>query len=182
VKITDYIIDFAILAIIYFAFFFRGWRKLPAPRMWLYTLTYVYISLVLCVTLMPFRFVIPDGDVSLHALNLEPFIDIKNHYAGAEREFILNIIMTIPFGFLLPLIKKRGIIITVLLTLALSLSIELAQLWYSWDAASPGRACDITDVISNTIGGLIGYLLCLPVRSKIIKHIPFCHSRESGNL
>ena len=46
-----------------------------------------------------------------------------------------------------------------LLTLALSLSIELLQ-----PLLNGARRSDITDVITNTLGGLLGYLLFLAFR------------------
>ncbi len=63
--------------------------------------------------------------------------------------------MTIPFGFFLPLVgKKMNLIKTVLITTAFSISIEFLQLF-----SIAYRATDITDVITNTLGGLIGYCL-----------------------
>ncbi|WP_195837001.1 VanZ family protein [Sharpea porci] len=71
------------------------------------------------------------------------------------RQIILNIIMTIPFGFLLPLVaKKMNLIKVVLITMTFSLSIEFFQFF-----SITYRATDITDVITNTLGGLIGYCL-----------------------
>ena len=40
-------------------------------------------------------------------MNLVPFIDVTFGRGDFARQIVLNIIMTIPFGFLLPLIKKR---------------------------------------------------------------------------
>ncbi|BFH14335.1 hypothetical protein J6TS7_13520 [Paenibacillus dendritiformis] len=40
-------------------------------------------------------------------MNLVPFRDVIKGINGAIREAILNIIMLIPFGFLLPIRKKK---------------------------------------------------------------------------
>lgn len=68
--------------------------------------------------------------------------------------FYLNIIMCVPLGFLLPLIWKdyRKIYKTIIAGLGFSLLIELSQL-------NTTRATDIDDLIANTIGTVIGYLI-----------------------
>lgn len=68
--------------------------------------------------------------------------------------YILNIIMCVPFGFLLPFIWKqcRSLGKTVLFGGMFSLTIELTQL-FNW------RATDIDDLTANICGALIGYLI-----------------------
>lgn len=80
-------------------------------------------------------------------INLAPFNII-------ERTFFLNILMLIPLGFLVPFIWKnyRKCYKTVLLGAGFSLLIEISQLITT-------RATDINDLIANTIGALIGYIL-----------------------
>ncbi|WP_242550855.1 VanZ family protein [Enterococcus hulanensis] len=67
---------------------------------------------------------------------------------------ILNIIMFTPLGFLLPLIWKqcRNLGTAVLLGFEFSLMIELLQLFNR-------RATDIDDLLMNTLGALIGFLI-----------------------
>ena len=66
--------------------------------------------------------------------------------------------MTIPFGFLWPLVRRRnGLFRTVGAAFLLSLCIELLQ-----PLLPTARTADITDLICNTAGGLVGYLLYLP--------------------
>ncbi|MGW3633291.1 VanZ family protein [Streptomyces sp. NPDC005122] len=67
-----------------------------------------------------------------------------------------NILLGVPFGVLLPVLvpRTRGILRVVLLTAAVMLLVELAQ-----GAFITGRAFDIDDVILNTTGALVGYLL-----------------------
>lgn len=94
---------------------------------------------------------VPDGAIN-HSIikaniNLIPFntIDIT---------FFLNIIMLIPLGFLVPLIWKdyRKWNKTILLGAGFSLMIEISQLVTT-------RATDINDLIANTLGALIGYVI-----------------------
>ena len=67
-----------------------------------------------------------------------------------------NILLGIPFGVLLPVVapRTRGILRVVLLTAAVMLLVELVQ-----GALITGRSFDIDDVILNTSGALVGYLL-----------------------
>ncbi|MFE9680098.1 VanZ family protein [Streptomyces sp. NPDC002701] len=67
-----------------------------------------------------------------------------------------NILLGLPFGVLLPVLVPgtRGILRVILLTATVMLLVELVQ-----GALITGRAFDIDDVILNTTGALIGYLL-----------------------
>lgn len=67
---------------------------------------------------------------------------------------ILNIIMFMPLGFLLPLIWKSfrngvGVLVT---GVGFSLAIEIAQLFNR-------RLTDVDDLIMNTMGTLIGFII-----------------------
>ena len=95
---------------------------------------------------------VPDGAINYSGIikakiNLIPFNVI-------DRSFFLNILMLVPFGFLVPFIWKnyRKLYKTVLLGSGFSLMIELSQLITT-------RATDINDLIANTIGALIGYVI-----------------------
>lgn len=82
-------------------------------------------------------------------LNLIPFAgmasDLKNCF--------LNVLMFVPLGFLLPLLweKYREGKRTVCFGFGLSLSIELLQILTY-------RATDVNDLITNTVGAVLGYL------------------------
>jgi len=67
-----------------------------------------------------------------------------------------NVLLGVPFGVLLPVLAPatRGIIRVLVLTAAVMLLVELVQ-----GALITGRAFDIDDVILNTAGALLGYLL-----------------------
>lgn len=85
----------------------------------------------------------------LKHVNLIPFSN-RIDVAG----YLLNIVMFIPLGFLVPLIwKKAGKPRYIILTgFAFSLLIELSQLLNS-------RGTDVDDLILNTLGGVVGFLL-----------------------
>ncbi|MBR1740512.1 MAG: VanZ family protein [Lachnospiraceae bacterium] len=84
--------------------------------------------------------------------NLIPLIDIFNSPSAYIRNTILNIILFMPLGFLLPVIWKdyRSIKKTVLMGLAISVLIELLQI-FSY------RLTDVDDLITNTLGTFLGY-------------------------
>ena len=64
-----------------------------------------------------------------------------------------NIMLFIPLGLFISLyIRNRNFIITVFLSFLISCSIEYVQ-------SVIGRTVDIDDVILNTFGGLIGYII-----------------------
>ena len=98
-------------------------------------------------------------------MELEPFRDLRNGYGNAARQLVLNVVMTVPFGFLWPLVRqRRGLWRTVLAAFLLSLGIEFLQ-----PLLTTHRTADITDLIANTVGGLAGYLLFLPFAGPLLR-------------
>lgn len=90
----------------------------------------------------------PDGpDVFRSRLNLVPLRYI-------DQDLFLNILMTVPLGFLLSFLYKgwRRFGWTVCCGALFSLLIECSQLLTS-------RACDIDDLIANTAGCAFGYAI-----------------------
>lgn len=167
----DYFIDFILLGLIYLLFFYRKWSKKSVKELVINTLMYIYIVMVLFVTVMPFS--IPLGatnNLFMETANFTPFRDLTSNYHGAVREIILNVIMMVPFGFLLPIIKKKGVLVTVVLTFLFSLSIESYQLLSTWWGSLSSRSFDVTDLITNTFGGFIGFLIYIVLRPVIRKH------------
>ncbi len=155
-----YFFDFVLLVLIYFFWFFQKWKKNSRKTLKIKTVMYFYIVMVLFVTIMPFTIALNETNKwFMETANFIPFRDIRLGYAGAVREIILNIIMMIPFGFLYPIIKKKGVIKTVFTTLFFSLLIESTQLVSVWWGSVDTRIFDVTDLITNTLGGLIGFLL-----------------------
>lgn len=133
---------------------------------------YIYLSFVLFFTLMPVITSLPFMFDHPYVMYLEPFDDYINGRGDTVRQIVLNIIMTVPFGFLFPLTQKdkhRNFMRTLLFTFLLSLSIELVQ-----PLIDGSRSCDVTDVITNSTGGIIGYIfykIFEPVTSFVLKKI-----------
>lgn len=123
---------------------------------------YVYIVLVLFVTILPIDFTL---DLRLKTyIHLKPFNDLIMGYRNALKQIILNVIMTIPFGFMCCALKGNTSIIGVTIkTFLLSFTIEFIQLVMTVFLLHH-RSCDITDLITNVAGGILGFLLYKLIR------------------
>ncbi|MEA5026082.1 MAG: VanZ family protein [Erysipelotrichaceae bacterium] len=157
------IFDIILIAVLYCFVFYPKWRQ----KGWLLvfnTLFYLYICSVLMVTILPipwqFGIRFSPGSVWQSA-NLTPFQDFLLGRSAAKKELILNVIMLVPFGVLYPLIKPVRWWKTVLVAFGFSLAIETSQLLMSIFLVS-SRAFDVTDLITNTIGALLGCLFSYP--------------------
>jgi glycopeptide antibiotics resistance protein len=91
-------------------------------------------------------------------INLQPFkwVEEMKLTNGNQviAETIPNIIMFIPLGFLIPIVikKARKWHKTTLIVLLITISIETFQYFI-------GRSSDIDDIITNLLGGMIGYAM-----------------------
>ena len=166
------IIDFIVLIVIYIFIFYKKWKSQGKDVLFVNTIMYIYLSFVLYFTLMPIITSLPFiFNHSYTPMNLVPFIDVTFGRGDFARQVGLNIIMTIPFGFLLPLIKKENtkLLKIVFYTFLLSLGIELLQ-----PLINGIRSADITDLITNVLGGIIGYIMYLifkPFTTKILNYL-----------
>lgn len=169
---VKYLMDFAALACLYAFVFFKKWKGRGREALLVNTLFYLYLSLVLYFTLMP---VIASLPFLFHhpyrPMNLTPFIDVLLGRGDFYRQILLNILMTVPFGFLFPLTRNRrgGFGRTIFFCFLMSLGIELFQ-----PLISGTRSSDITDIITNVTGGAAGYLLYRlfrPVTFRILDHL-----------
>ncbi|MFE6070119.1 VanZ family protein [Streptomyces sp. NPDC056525] len=101
------------------------------------------------------------ASVPLTHSNLTPGRSIENYlnqpgFVDTVKQLGGNIALGVPFGILLPLLslKARGFLRVALITAATMLLVELVQ-----GALVTGRAFDIDDVLLNTTGALLGYML-----------------------
>ena len=165
------VVDFIVLIILYIFVFLKIWKKEGKDKLVIKTLMYIYISFVLFFTLMPIIASLPHiFDHSYVFMNMNLFSDVFRGRGDFVRQVLLNVIMTIPFGLLLPLTnKKYNFIKVVLYTFLFSLCIELLQ-----PLINGVRSSDITDLVTNTCGGIIGYIFYLifkPLINKILSII-----------
>ncbi len=166
------LIDFVVLCILYFFVFLKKWQPKGKDVLFVNTTMYIYLSFVLYFTLMPIVTFLPFMfNHPYTPMNLVPFIDVSLGRGDFIRQVGLNVIMTIPFGFLFPLTKKENtnFFKTIIFCFLLSFIIEVLQ-----PLINGFRSSDITDIITNITGGVIGYLFYIifkPLTSKILKLI-----------
>ena len=88
------------------------------------------------------------------AFNLIPIIDIVNSPLDYIRNTVLNIILFVPFGFLLATLWKeyRSLRTVALAGLTLSILIEVLQIFTF-------RLTDVDDLITNTAGAVLGFYI-----------------------
>ncbi len=89
---------------------------------------------------------------------------------------VLNILMLIPMGMYLRYYFKRNFFETCLICFFVSCFFELTQYSSLFGIyPRPYRLCDVDDLIQNTFGGIIGYIICplvawvLPERNELDK-------------
>lgn len=98
--------------------------------------------------------------------NFIPFREIMRYEITSPlfiRNVIGNIIIFIPFGYLVSDIiymktKHKNFFIVLVFVIITSLGIETTQMYI-------GRSFDIDDIILNFIGGIIGYIVFLIIKS-----------------
>lgn len=113
--------------------------------------------------LIPFKFV---GDFVNHtSLNI---LDVKTYLPALTESYffvpLYNILLTLPFGMYLRYFCKMDLKRTVLASFLLSLFFELTQLSGLYFIYPRGyRLFDVDDLMLNTLGGMLGYLVVKPL-------------------
>ena len=130
------------------------------------TIFYVYLFKVLDYTLLQFqsllllKYFVPNlilkGQDVGEDINIIPLITLAPQDWETS---LLNILLLIPFGFGLPFITNLHMKNIVAVGVLFSTVIELLQLMTGLLAGITFRIADINDVIFNTAGVVIGYLL-----------------------
>lgn len=141
-----------------------NWRRYHSrARLFFLALFWVYLLLAVRETLFPFPL---QNDARqplawiLAHINLHPF-----YFGGlygpiphiARLEIFGNLLLTVPFGLLLPLATRSKIGRLPWLALLGGLGFETAQFILCLVYGGNYRSVDINDVILNTAGALIGY-------------------------
>jgi glycopeptide antibiotics resistance protein len=146
--------------------FLRVKKKKSLVYLLCFTIFYSYLIKVLDYTLFQFQsflllkhFVpglILNGVAAGKSINLIPLVTLT---PGDIKTSLLNILLMIPFGFGLPFITDFRMKKVVMVGALLSIDIELLQLVTGLMARTTFRIADINDVLCNTAGAVIGYLL-----------------------
>lgn len=146
-------------------------RRQPVSdrREWLLGIFFLYIVTLAAITVVP-NSVSSAGGSGSEAINLVPivhsirtFLPSRNASPESIRfwtwNILGNILLFLPFGFLLPLISSR---FTTLKQVALAgalLSIGIESIQFLSRYFHIHRSVDIDDFLFNTLGACIGYLL-----------------------
>ncbi|MFA9381465.1 MAG: VanZ family protein [Acetanaerobacterium sp.] len=147
----------------------------PPPSRGTEILLWVFVFYLICLyQITVFRYGISPGlwhdrPDPLASVNLAPFVHtIKLYYAYTKWYFVYNllgnIVWFVPFGAAVPAVgrrsdKKRGFLSVTAMGFLCSLSIELLQFVFATGIS------DVDDLIFNTVGTALGYLLYLCAQS-----------------
>ncbi len=121
----------------------------------------LYIAFLIYFLIFSERYGREPGAAS-YEYNLTPFQEIKRFWYYREQlgfwpsfaNLAGNILIFVPFGFFLPMASRfRNAAIAVFLSFLLSLTVEMGQF------VTQVGCFDIDDLLLNTLGGLIGYVL-----------------------
>ncbi|GGQ48109.1 VanZ family protein [Streptomyces althioticus] len=136
-------------------------RPLPLPLRLLVLLCAFAFMVVFAVVLARLTLQPSPASEALTHTNLHPGRSLQAYLdqpalRDAFKQIGGNILLGVPFGVLAPVVapRTRGFLRILLLTAVVMLLVEVAQ-----GALVTGRAFDIDDVILNTAGALLGYLL-----------------------
>ncbi|ANJ10807.1 VanZ family protein [Streptomyces parvulus] len=136
-------------------------RPLPLPLRLLATLCAFVFMVAFAVVLARLTLNPSPASEALTHTNLRPGDSLRAYLdqpalRDAVKQVGGNILLGVPFGVLVPVVapRTRGLLKVLLLTAVVMLLVEFAQ-----GALVTGRAFDVDDVILNTSGALLGYLL-----------------------
>lgn len=148
----------------------------------------IYFVIVIVVTQLPIS--LPFSYVGLAEINYNftPFyfitniinqlgaavssgLSIKNYIfhilRNSLQNVILNIVMFIPLGCMLKINKQQNNIMKVIhVSFGLSLLLEIMQAVGMVFSLNHSRVFDIDDILANTIGGVLGFLVIRQITKK----------------
>lgn len=165
------IIGMVILSVCYLPIYFILRKRIPLSRQIVYFLLGICVLVICTATFLEWIIAcVLDGRTVIAAersLNLIPFQFITETWAMEARkqitQSIANILMFLPLGFIFPIAfaKMRKLWSTTICMMLFSFLIEFIQYFV-------GRSADIDDLMLNTLGGILGYLVFY-IFSKLFK-------------
>ena len=114
----------------------------------------IYLVVVVGATMLRYRMHSFAGGIGEIYPLFYSYKEAWNHFSAREwRNIILNIMMFVPFGFLLPLVSKKFQVLwkTYLAGFLFTFLIEMTQLLFNLGI------CEMDDFMNNTVGAMIGY-------------------------
>lgn len=159
----------AYLATLVYLAVYQG-RRLSPLRFAILTAFVLYLLAVLHLVLFPIQVRIGNPySENLEYINAIPILTADLH------SFLSSVILMVPLGVFLPLLLPTSSSVKTIArqTFKLSLAIELTQFFTNVILGS-ARLPDVNDVIANTLGGVLGYLLFKQM-SRIVAIDEFFH-------
>lgn len=135
----------------------RNWRKYPklGQRLTI-TALFIYLTAILLLCLTPTLFNVSSTHKTLLYFMGVPYNIIP--LQGISTEFLLNIVMTFPWGVFLYLINSK-IRLSIIGCYCFLFSFFIESNQFIWDLLIHlGRLADIDDLITNTAGALVGFI------------------------
>lgn len=131
-------------------------RALTAGRAATVLVTCLYGTGVLVVTAFPPLLALQPG---LHVAALRGLVNVVPLVTIDPRTFVLNVVMTVPLGLLVPLLLRvRSVPAVALVGLLVSAAIESAQ-GVGDLLLDLGRTVDVNDLVANVAGTVVGLLV-----------------------
>lgn len=135
---------------------------------------FLYIIAIAAITIVPLSYSVHRAPEE-HDINLIPFKTTYNYvrhevrtqhwHPGLLMENTLgNILMFIPFGFLLPMVIKKINTFTKVLFAGFVFSALIESIQYAERSFGVYRSVDVDDVILNTAGALTGWMILCGLR------------------
>lgn len=164
---------------------YRRAGHLTAGQLVLWGAALVYFFAIWTYTLLP----LPDPSSMRCAgsnLNLFELVDdirgAAQRAGGSPRAFLsdsaflqlaLNVLLFLPLGFFVRVLARRGILVAFAAGLGISLIVEFTQLTGVWGVYPCAyRVFDVDDLLTNTIGAVIGSILALLVPRRPVSEEP----------
>lgn len=113
----------------------------------------IYFLLLVWIVLFKMKFSIVDLP-HYREINLHPFYDLLKFHRTRIAEMVSNILIFVPFGVFMSMFIKKGGFFKKLFPIAFT-SLAFETLQYIFAIGST----DINDLITNTIGGILGILI-----------------------
>lgn len=164
---------------------YRRAGHLTAGQLVLWGAALVYFFAIWTYTLLP----LPDPSSMRCAgsnLNLFELVDdirgAAQRAGGSPRAFLsdsaflqlaLNVLLFLPLGFFVRVLARRGILVAFAAGLGISLIVELTQLTGVWGVYPCAyRVFDVDDLLTNTVGAVIGSILALLIPRRPVSEEP----------
>ncbi len=153
----------------------RGWPALVSAATVLYACALVAFTLFplpdfandFCVRREDLTYwqLTPMASLDDVALYLHDHTIMQTLLSGVVLQVVMNIVFFVPLGVLVAYRWRRPLWVAGVAAIGVSLAIELTQGTGLWGLAPcPYRLADVDDLLTNTIGGLLGWFVGLALR------------------